>query len=79
MSSNALSAQQGGFQSPQPYRYTGVSSPAGLGAKNSSSAAARTAWKNESNPYGTPTPLSKETSGSFYNWDAGSGSTAFKE
>lgn len=76
MSSNALSAQQGGMQ---PYRYTGVSSPAGLGAKNSSSSAARTAWKNESNPYGTPTPLSKETSGSFYNWDAGSPSTAFKE
>jgi len=69
MSNNALSSQQGGMQ---PYRYTGVSSPKGLGASNSNTAAARTAWANDSNPYGTPAPLNAQTSGSFYKWDSGS-------
>ena len=67
MSSNALSSQQGGMQ---PYRYQGVSSPKALGSANASTAAARTAWANDSNPYGTPTPLSAQTSGSFYKWDS---------
>ena len=69
MSNNALSSQQGGMQ---PYRYQGVTSPKGLGASNSSSAAARTAWANDSNPYGTPAPLNAQTAGSFYKWDSGS-------
>jgi hypothetical protein len=70
MSSDALSAQQGGTQ---PYRYTGATSPKSLGSTNMSTAGARTAWANDSNPYGTPAPLSKQTSGSFYKWDDGGG------
>jgi len=77
MSSNALSsAQSGGMQ---PYRYQGVSSPKPLGSTNLSTASARTAWSNDSNPYGTPQPLSKQTSGSFYKWDDGGSSKAFRE
>jgi hypothetical protein len=66
MNGNQSAAQNQG-QSQQPYR--GVSSPRSLGATNMSTAGARTAWANQSDPYGTPTPLSKQTAGSFYNWD----------
>jgi hypothetical protein len=65
MNGNLSSAQNQG-QSIQPYR--GVTSPRPLGSTNMSSAQARTAWANQSDPYGTPTPLSKQTAGSFYNW-----------
>lgn len=73
MSSNALSAAQGG-EMPKPYRYAGVSSPKGLGSVNTTSQGKRTAWTNDSDPYGTPQPLSKQTQGSFYKWDDGSAS-----
>ena len=72
MSSDALSAQQGGAQ---PYRYQGVTAPKALGSVNASTATARTAWANETNQYGTPAPLSAQTSGSFYKWDSPSTST----
>jgi len=65
MNGNQSSQQTG--QAIQPYR--GVSAPRPLGATNMSSAQARTAWSNQSDPYGTPTPLSKQTAGSFYKWD----------
>jgi len=77
MSSNALSSAQGGNM--KPYRYEGYASPKPLGSSNLSTASARTAWSNDSNPYGTPQPLSKQTSGSFYKWDDGGSSRPIKE
>jgi len=53
----------------QPYQ--GDGSPTSLGASNMSTATARTAWSNKGDPYGTPTPLSKQTAGSFYKFDDG--------
>jgi hypothetical protein len=73
MSSNALSAAQGG-EMPKPYRYAGVSAPKGLGSVNATTQSKRTAWTNDSDPYGTPQPLSKQTQGSYYKWDDGSAS-----
>ena len=65
MNGNQSSQQTG--QSLQPYK--GVNSPKSLGSQNQSTASSRTAWSNDSNPYGTPQPLSKQTAGSFYKWD----------
>lgn len=68
---SSLSAAQGG-EYPKAYRYTGVSSIKGQGAQNATTQGKRTAWTNDSDPYGTPQPLSKQTQGSFYKWDDGS-------
>lgn len=66
---SSLSAAQGG-EYPKPYRYSGYQSIKGQGAQNSTTAGKRTAWTNDSDPYGTPLPLSRQTQGSFYKWDS---------
>jgi hypothetical protein len=77
MSSNALSAAQGGEM--KPYRYAGYTAPKALGSVNATTQGKRTAWTNDSDPYGTPQPLSKQTQGSYYKWDDGSASQASVE
>jgi hypothetical protein len=78
MSSSVLSAAQGG-DAPKPYRYQGYTAPKGLSTYNSSSSANRTAWTNETNPYGTPAPLNSNTAGSFYKFNDSPTSTKFEE
>ena len=78
MSSNALSAAQGG-EMPKPYRYAGYTSPKGLGSVNATTQGKRTAWTNDSSDSGIPQPLSKQTQGSYYKWDDGSASQASVE
>jgi hypothetical protein len=73
--SRKQSAQDEGDSRLLPYKYEGVTSPSALGSQNLSSAQQRTAWKNESNPYGTPAPYSKQTRGSYYNFDESSSTT----
>jgi len=73
--SRKQSAQDEGDPRFSPYNYEGVASPSGLGSQNLSSAQQRTAWKNETNPYGTPAPYSKQTRGSYYNFDDSSSTT----
>lgn len=77
--SRKASAQDDGESRFSAYKYEGVSSPSALGSQNLSSAQQRTAWKNESNPYGTPAPYSKQTRGSYYNFDDASSSTTREE
>ena len=75
MSKKQSSAQDEGDPRFSAYKYEGVASPSALGSQNLSSAQQRTAWKNESNPYGTPAPYSKQTRGSYYNFDESSSTT----
>ncbi len=65
MNGNQSASQTGKALQP----YTGTQSPSALGTANMSTAQARTAWSNKSDPYGTPAPLSKQTAGSFYKFD----------
>jgi hypothetical protein len=75
MSKRQASSQDEGDSRFSAYKYEGVASPSALGSQNLSSAQQRTAWKNENNPYGTPAPYSKQTRGSYYNFDDSSSTT----
>jgi hypothetical protein len=75
MSKKPTSAQDEGDPRLSAYKYEGVTSPSALGSQNLSSAQQRTAWKNENNAYGTPAPYSKQTRGSYYNFDDSSSTT----
>jgi hypothetical protein len=74
-----MNGNQSSYQTGQALQgYKGPRAPRPLSSTNMSSAAARTAWSNESDPYGTPAPLSKQTAGSFYKWDDGGQPTQFE-